>query len=125
MDRPLVKSVICAGYWNHAVLVWACTVIPGRADPVWLASVPLTVTVASGRAIVGVIPVMEMASACAVAALVPAARWLNFTGGRPRGRDPREERAGNGEEDSGQRAQGTNDGAHGLHVMAVRYKGLG
>ncbi len=60
----LVKSVICDGYWNHSVLVMACTVIPLSAAPVWLASVPLTLTTESGPAVVGVIPVMEMASGC-------------------------------------------------------------
>jgi hypothetical protein len=52
------------------VLVEACTAIPGRADPVWLASVPWMVTVEFGPAVVGVIPVMEMASVCVSAALV-------------------------------------------------------
>ena len=46
---------------NHVVLVWAWTVIPDTADPVWLASVPVTVTVAPGVAVCGVIPVMEIA----------------------------------------------------------------
>ena len=46
------------------MLVMACTVMPRTAEPVWLASVPLTVTVEFGPAIVGVIPVMEMASEC-------------------------------------------------------------
>ena len=60
---PLLNSVICSGYWNHSVLVMACTVMPPTADPVWLASVPLTVTVEFGPAVVGVIPVMAMVSA--------------------------------------------------------------
>jgi len=59
---PSVKSLICAGYWNDSKLVMACTVIPLRADPVWLASVPCSVIVESGPAKAGVIPVMEMAS---------------------------------------------------------------
>ncbi len=61
---PLVKSDICDGYWNHSVLVMACTVIPLSAAPLWFASVPLTLTMESGPAVVGVIPVMEMASGC-------------------------------------------------------------
>ncbi len=102
------------------MLVKACTVMPPTADPVWLASVPLTVTVEFGPAIVGVIPVMEMASACCAdrAGTTP----LHPGGRRTAGREQRTE---SGEEDSDQRTQGANDGAHGLHVMAVRYKGLG
>ena len=59
---PLVNSVICSGYWNHAVLVMTCTVTPPTADPVWLAIVPLTVTVEFGPGTVGVIPVTATAS---------------------------------------------------------------
>jgi hypothetical protein len=55
------------------MLVEAHTAMPGRADPVWLASVPDTLTVELGRASMGVIPVMEMASVCVLAALVLAA----------------------------------------------------
>jgi hypothetical protein len=43
------------------VLVRAWMVIPETTDPVWFPSVPVTVTVALGVAICGVIPVMEMA----------------------------------------------------------------
>jgi len=52
---------------------------------------------------------------------------LNVTGGRLPGRD-REDQAGHREEHSDhrtRRTQGTNETAHGLHVMAVRYKALG
>jgi hypothetical protein len=44
------------------VLVMTCTVAPPTADPVWLAIVPLTVTVEFGPGIVGVILVMATAS---------------------------------------------------------------
>ena len=67
---PLLNSVISSGYWNHPVLVMACTVMPPTADPVWLASVPCTVTVESGVAYWGVIPVIEMASVWESAAIV-------------------------------------------------------
>ena len=50
---------------------------------------------------------------------------LNFRGGSLHSAGPGEQRATCHEEDSGQRTQGTEDGAHGLHVMTVRYKGLG
>ena len=45
------------------MLSCACTGMPPTADPVWLDSVPLTVTVEFGPAVVGVIPVIEMVSA--------------------------------------------------------------
>ena len=38
---------------------------------------------------------------------------------------PREQRNESGKQDSDQRNKGAKDRAHGLHVMAVRYKGLG
>ena len=59
----MANKVICSGYWNHPVLVMACTVMPLTAAPVWLASVPLTWTVEFGPAVVGVIAVMAMVSA--------------------------------------------------------------
>ena len=65
---PLLNSVICPGYWNHSVLVRACRASPESADPVRLARVPWTVTVQFGPAVVGVIPVMEMASGAPAAA---------------------------------------------------------
>ena len=78
------------------------------------------------RAFVGVIPVMEMASVCVSAAIrVRTAVEFHWRKparpGPPRaaGRTPR------GGAASATRTQGTNDGAHGLHVMAVRCKGLG
>ena len=66
--RPSVNSVICSGNPNDLVLVEAHTLIPLTGAPVWLARVPCTVTVESGPAVVGDIPVMEIASVCAVAA---------------------------------------------------------
>ena len=56
------------------MLVWAWTVIPDMADPVWLASVPVTVTVSLGVAICGVIPVMEIAIP-GVSAAFPPGDW--------------------------------------------------
>ena len=109
---------------NSAVLVSAWTVIPETTDPVWLASVPVTVTVAVGVAICGVIPVTEMARVGRVRA---GRLVLNITGGGLRRRDG-EDQAGRREQHGDQRtrhAEGTNDTAHGLHVMAVRYKALG
>jgi hypothetical protein len=60
---PALNAVIPEGDKNHWVLVIACTATPLTAEPVRLASVPLTVTVEFGPGMVGVIPVIEMASA--------------------------------------------------------------
>jgi hypothetical protein len=52
---------------------------------------------------------------------------LNVTGGGLHGRDT-EDQAGHRKQHSGQRtrrSQGTNDTAHGLHVMTVRREALG
>ena len=108
-----------------AVLVKTLTVIPEIADPVWLASVPRTVIVAFGVAIWGLIPVMEIARVCEFAATVPDDRCsIRRHGEGPRGRQ-REDRADGHEQHGDQRAEGTNDGAHGWHVMTVRRKGMG
>ena len=61
-----------------AVLVLACTVIPEIADPVWLASVPRTVTVEFWVAVRGLIPVIEIARVCELAATVPDDRCSIF-----------------------------------------------
>jgi hypothetical protein len=68
LERSLVNSVICCGYPNESVLVEAHTLIPLTDAPVWLARVPCTMTVESGPAVVGVIPVMAIASVCALVA---------------------------------------------------------
>jgi len=68
VESPSVNSVICAGNRNPSVLVEACTLIPLTVAPVWLARAPRTVTLELGPAVVGVIPVMEIASVCALAA---------------------------------------------------------
>src|ERR1700753_1689057 len=57
-------------FWG---VLYPCTALPLVADPVWLASVPLTVTVEPAVAYWGVIPVMEIASAGVTAAGAAAA----------------------------------------------------
>jgi hypothetical protein len=58
---PLLNSCICAVSWMLPVPDHACTEI-GCADPLWLATVPLIVTVEVAVAVLGVILVIEMAS---------------------------------------------------------------
>jgi hypothetical protein len=56
---------------NSSVFVYARTVTPETAEPVWLASVPRSVTVEFCVAVRGVIPVMEIARVWEFAAAVP------------------------------------------------------
>ena len=64
------KLAIADRVLNSSVFVSACTLTAETAEPVWLASVPCTVTVEFWVAVRGLIPVIDIARVCEVAATV-------------------------------------------------------